>query len=119
MPIPKSGSPGVRAHSQTSRIEVSKAPAWLSSLASQLKDGRDVVLLVADEPGRQVLVDMLQPIAREVLVPSRLDDAEQLLQCRGAQIAAAVLSSQPEWGVKLRVSLATAYPEIRRVVLIS
>lgn len=119
MPIPKSRSPGVRAHSQTSRIEVSKAPAWLSSLVSQLKEGRDVVLLVAEEPWRQQLVDMLRPIAREVLEPSQLEDAELILRCRGDQIAAAILSSQPVWGVKLRASLAAEHPEIRRVVLIS
>lgn len=119
MPIPTGRSPGVRVHSQTSRIELSRGPAWLSSLSSQLKEGRDVVLLVADEPGRQPLVDMLRPIAREVLVASELDEAEQILQCRGEQIAAAILSSQPGWGMKLRASLATEYPEIRRVVLIS
>lgn len=119
MPIPKIRSPGLLAHSRTSRIEVSRAPAWISSLASQLKKGRDVVLLVADEPWRQQLVEMLRPIAREVLEPNQLEDAEQILRCRGDQIAAAILSSQSGWGLKLRASLAAEYPEIRRVVLIS
>lgn len=113
-----SRSSGKRAHSRTSRIAVSKVPTWLRSLATQLQHGRDVVLLIADGPGQQQLADMLRPIAREVITASGLVDAKQVLQRRGSQIAAAVISSQPDWGLQLRPLLAAEYPEIRRVVLI-
>lgn len=118
MPTPKIRPRAVRVHSQTSRIEVSKTPEWLRSLASERKAGREVVLLVADEQGQQPLLDMLQPVAREVLVASQAADATQILQSRGGEIAAAILSSQSDWGLTLRGTLAAEYPEVRRVVLI-
>lgn len=83
MPIPTSLPPGKRTHSQTPRIAVSEAPAWLRSLASELKDRRDVVLVVADEPLRQRLVEALRLMAREVLAASQLLDAMQIVQSRG------------------------------------
>lgn len=118
MPTPKIRARTAGAHSQTSRIDVSEAPKWLRSLASQRKDGRDVVLVVADEQGQQPLLDLLRPVAREVVVASQLADATRILESRSGEIAAAILSSQSEWGLTLRRTLAAEYPEVRRVVLI-
>lgn len=80
--------------------------------------GRDALLIVANEPLREALVDYGKKLGFQTMTPTTPLDAIQMLERSAARIAYAVVTSDPPWGLELRQLLAHDYPAIGRIALV-
>lgn len=88
--------------------------AWLAALE---RPGRDVALVVADEPLAAVIAELYRAYGYEVRTPATPLDVIQTLLGVGDRIGVAVLSPDARWADGLREFMADEYPEIDRIVL--
>jgi hypothetical protein len=78
---------------------------------------RDSVLLVADEPLRDVLLELARERGYEPYWFSLPLDAIYCLVRRGERIGHALIESDLPWSDELCMLLADHYPHIRRILL--
>lgn len=64
--------------SETTRLAVADAPAWARALQHQPADGRNAVLVVADEATQQRICDTARASGREVVATATPFDAMQI-----------------------------------------
>jgi hypothetical protein len=88
--------------------------AWLAALE---RPGRDVALVVADEPLAAVIAELYRTYGYEVCTPATPLDVIQTLLGVGDRIGAAVISPDARWADGLRDFMADEYPEIDRIML--
>lgn len=92
--------------------EALPAWSWIALLPVLRRDGRDIVLLVAEEPLRGALVALAQAVGVDAYACATPHDVVETLVALGDRIACAVVSRGAGWGEGLREFLADRYPEI-------
>ena len=85
---------------------------WIALLPLLRRDGRDVLLLVAEEPLRGALVALAEAVGLDAYACATPHDVVETLVALGDRIACAVVSRAAGWGEGLREFLADEYPEI-------
>jgi hypothetical protein len=91
---------------------------WGSVLPPPL-DGRDALLLVADEPIRGAVWELATRGGYDVFACRSPLDVIDTLVGAGDRLACVVLESTVPWGTGLRELLAEEYPKLDTVILIA
>ena len=90
---------------------------WLASLPTKLRERRDIMLIVADEPVTGMLLELAHINGFDAFAcETPLDVIDSLVQI-GDRVACAVVSSKTDWGQGLGDFLADEYPAIQRVLI--
>ena len=90
---------------------------WLASLPIKLREQRDIMLIVADEPVCGMLLEIAAINGFDAFAcETPLDVVDTLIEI-GDRVACAVVSSSTQWGNGLAEFLADEYPSIQRVLI--
>lgn len=90
---------------------------WLATLPTQLREHRDIMLIVAQEPVCGMLLEIAHINGFDAFAcETPLDVIDTLIEI-GDRVACAVVSSTTEWGAGLADFLADEYPSIQRVLV--
>lgn len=96
-------------------LESPPAWGWIALLPLLRRDGRDVLLLVAEEPLCGALLELARLTGFDAYACATPHDVIETLVALGDRIACAVVSRRAGWGEGLREFLADEYPQIIRV----
>jgi len=91
--------------------------AWVSVLPPPL-DGRDALLLVADEPVRGAVWELAIRAGYDVYACRTPLEVVDTLVGIGDNVACVVMDSGARWGRGLREFLADEYPRLQRMILV-
>lgn len=86
-------------------------------LAPQVTSGHDVVLVIAGEPLREMIVGLVQANGYEVCAAATPLETIHLLERLKDQLRCAVISPQLPWAPGLWELLVDEYPDIEPIVL--
>jgi hypothetical protein len=90
---------------------------WLATLPTKLRERRDIMLIVAEEPVCGMLLDIAHINGFDAFAcETPLDVIDTLIDIAD-RIACAVVSSKTQWGAGLGDFLADEYPTIQRVLI--
>lgn len=90
---------------------------WLATLPTKLRERRDIMLIVAEEPVCGVLLEIAHINGLDAFAcETPLDVIDTLIEISD-RIACAVVSSSTSWGAGLGDFLADEYPTIQRVLI--
>jgi len=95
----------------------SEGEACVSGLPPPL-DGRDALLLVADEPVRGAVWEMATHAGYDVFACRTPLEVVDTLVGAADRIGCVVLESEAGWGNGLREFLAEEYPRLQRLILV-
>lgn len=95
----------------------SEGEAWVSVLPPPL-DGRDALLLVADEPIRGAVWELATRGGYDVFACRTPLDVVDTLVGASDRIACVVMESAVQWGKGLREFLADEYPRLQKLILV-
>jgi hypothetical protein len=87
---------------------------WLATLE---RAGRDVALVIADEPLATVIGELYCDYGYDAVAPETPLAVIQTLLSSGGQIGVVIISPDARWAHGFREFLADEYPEIDRLVL--
>lgn len=93
------------------------ALAWIACLPLYRRAGRDVLLLVAEEPVRDVLLALARATGFDAYACATPHDVIDTLVQVGDRVACAIVSAGATWGSGLREFLADEYPGIHRIAV--
>ena len=111
----RGGRPGSRGVRGTIEAEaVGPYPA----LELRVRPGRDTMLVIAIEPLLSVLADLGRRASLGVQACLAPLDAIHALECSGARLACAIISTTPLWGLEVRRLIAQDYPDIDRITVL-
>ena len=89
----------------------------ITSLARPPRDGRDVMLLVAEDPLCRILLELAHANGYDAFAcETPLDTIEMLIEV-GNRVACAIVSSSARWADGLGEFLADEYPQIERILV--
>lgn len=108
---------GAAAALSDTEMWASDPGGWLASLPAQRESGRDIMVIVANEPLCGVLLELAEVNGLDAFACETPLDVIRTLIDIGDRIACAVVSSTTEWGEGLAEFLADEYPSIDRVLL--
>jgi hypothetical protein len=86
---------------------------WLVHLERR----EQLALVIADEPLRQVLVEVVRSYGFDAIAPATPLEVVQRLLAEGPRIACAVISPDVSWAAALHDYLADEYPAIEPTLL--
>lgn len=90
---------------------------WLATLPTKLRERRDIMLIVANEPVCGMLLEIAHINGFDAFAcETPLDVIDTLIEI-GDRVACAIVSSTAPWGAGLGDFLADEYPTIQRVVI--
>jgi hypothetical protein len=95
----------------------SEGETWASVLPPPA-DGRDALLLVADEPIRGAVWELATRGGYDVFACRTPLEVVDTLVGAGDRIACVVMESGAGWGSGLREFLADEYPRLQRMILV-
>ena len=90
---------------------------WIASLPAHLQRGRDVMVVVAEEPLSGALLELAHMNGLDAFACETPLDVIQTLLGLGHRVACAVVAASVEWGNGLAEFLADEYPHVDRVLL--
>lgn len=99
------------------QLHADLATRWVDSLPLLRRQGRDVMLLVSEEPLTGVLLELAYLNGFDAFAcRTPLDVIDTLVEL-GDRVACAVLSTGATWSTGLPDFIADEYPHIQRVVV--
>ncbi len=110
---------GGRSGSRGSRDIIEAVdPGQLPALELRVRPGRDTMLVIAIDPLLSVLADLGRRASLGVQACLAPLDAIHVLECSGARLACAIISTTPPWGLEVRRLIAQDYPDIDRITVV-
>lgn len=91
---------------------------WIAMLARTGRPGRDVMVLVADEPVRSMLWEIAMKNGFDTFACRTPFEVVDTLVELGDRVECAILDSEAPWSGGLAEFLADEYPLVRRVLLV-
>ena len=90
---------------------------WIATLPTKLRERRDIMLIVAEEPVCGMLLELAAINGFDAFAcETPLDVIDTLIDVHD-RVACAVVSSKTAWGAGLGDFLADEYPAIQRVLI--